>query len=609
MRRVVAWSLTLVVVAFGLLWPVLFAGFFTTGSTGAPPADDPVVITDYRAAFTVTAAGDLTATETITGDFPPARHGIFRYFDVTNRNDASARQPPRITSILVDGSPADYQLLSESWDRFRVAKIGDPDVTLNPGPHTYEIRYTVAGVLDPGATGAQSRFAGQVGDPGGAASTFFWNVLAPSWNNRIERFRATVTLPAAVTGAQCSVGLGVGSPCTGLTVDGDTVAFGATDLPPRTPVTLRAGVDVPTPPRLSLPWSQPADRVFGQSVVTVVWVAAFTVAAAALGYLWNRTTVEPAPGFPVQYEPPPGLGPVQVEFIRTEAVPDNGLTATLFHLAEHRFVELHRDRDEQWTVRGIASRKDWIDLDPVAKAVGAALEIDTRDSRFTAKKTASAGKRLDTAKDDLEAAVRKWAFDGGLLVKRSSELWVRTASALAFVLALCGFLRWGFPATMWGLPFAAFFLATVSSWRAGVGTRRTEAGRQLWSRAQGFHRLLSTDSAETRFDFAARKDLYTAYVPFAVAAGVAAAWAEKYQTATGTVAPQPQWYGTSSGTTWAAVNEAGTANFDDFDSALSSSIDAYTASQSSSSSSGGSSGGGFSGAGGGGGGGGGGGSW
>ena len=31
--------------------------------------------------------------------------------------------------------------------------------------------------------------------------------------------------------------------------------------------------------------------------------------------------------------------------------------------------------------------------------------------------------------------------------------------------------------------------------------------------------MLATDSAETRFDFSARKDLYTAYVPFAVAAG------------------------------------------------------------------------------------------
>ena len=100
--------------------------------------------------------------------------------------------------------------------------------------------------------------------------------------------------------------------------------------------------------------------------------------------------------------------------------------------------------------------------------------------------------------------------------------------------AAAAFFRWGFPTTMWALPFAAFFLFSARSWVDGVGTRRTEAGRELWSQAGGFHRMLATDSAETRFDFGARKDLYTAYVPFAVAAGAAALWAKKYETTTGT---------------------------------------------------------------------------
>ena len=117
------------------------------------------------------------------------------------------------------------------------------------------------------------------------------------------------------------------------------------------------------------------------------------------------------------------------------------------------------------------------------------------------------------------------------MVKRRKELWVRTANVLALLSAVCGFfLLVGFPITMWGLPFAAFFVFSVRSWVDGVGTRRTAAGRELWSQAGGFHRMLATDSAETRFDFAARKDLYTAYVPFAVAAGAAALWAKKYQT-------------------------------------------------------------------------------
>ena len=99
------------------------------------------------------------------------------------------------------------------------------------------------------------------------------------------------------------------------------------------------------------------------------------------------------------------------------------------------------------------------------------------------------------------------------MVKRKKELWVRTANAVAFILMLFGFFRWGFPTTMWALPFAAFFLFSAASWKDGVGTRRTDSGRELWSRAGGFHRMLTTDSAETRFDFGARKDLYIGLRP------------------------------------------------------------------------------------------------
>ena len=97
--------------------------------------------------------------ETITGEFPSGRHGIFQYWDTTNPNDPRIRQTPEITSILLDGEPVSYQMLWEDGDRFRVAKIGDPDSTLSWGTHVYEIRYTVPGVLDPGSTGENRRFA------------------------------------------------------------------------------------------------------------------------------------------------------------------------------------------------------------------------------------------------------------------------------------------------------------------------------------------------------------------------------------------------------------------------------------------------------------------
>ncbi|MBU3706065.1 MAG: DUF2207 domain-containing protein, partial [Mycobacterium sp.] len=293
------------------MWPAMFSG-----PSGGAQVDDPVVITTLRAQFDVDADGLMQATETITGEFPYGRHGIFRYWDISNANSFRARQVPDITEISLDGRPVPFQLSWEN-DRFRVAKIGDPDSYLTPGSHTYRIRYSVPGVLDRGMTGADRKFASAIGDPGSAPSVFFWNVIAPAWNNRIERAEVAVTLPGPVPGVKCSVGAGVGLPCEELAVTGQTVRLAATGLPPRTPVTVRADIDVPTPARTGVPWPVAFDGVLGRSVPVVVWLLGLTVAAGLGAFLWWRSTVEPPPGFPLQYAPPSGLSPVQCEYIRT----------------------------------------------------------------------------------------------------------------------------------------------------------------------------------------------------------------------------------------------------------------------------------------------------
>ena len=216
---------------------------------------DPVVFSNYRARLSSsTPTGRLDAVETITGEFPAGRHGIFRYWDVANPNNPRLRQKPEIPSILMDGEPVPYQMLWEGGERFRVAKIGDPDSYLAPAPMSSRSATRIPGVLDPGDHGADKTFAASTGEPPTSPSVFYWNVIAPAWNNQIERADITVTLPGDVARAQCSVGYGVGRACRDLTVSGNTVQLSAANLAPRTPVTVRAGVDVPTPPQVSLPW-------------------------------------------------------------------------------------------------------------------------------------------------------------------------------------------------------------------------------------------------------------------------------------------------------------------------------------------------------------------
>ncbi|HET7665437.1 MAG TPA: DUF2207 domain-containing protein, partial [Mycobacterium sp.] len=256
MWRLIRWLIPLALIGFGLLWPVAFGG-----GSAASDVYDPVVFSNYRADFVVNGDGRLDAVETITAEFPGGRHGIFRYWDVANQNSSRVRQKPEVTSIHLDGEPVPYQMLWEDGERFRVAKIGDPNQYLSYGTHVFEIRYRIPGVLDPGTTGADKAFASDTGAPSTSPSVFFWNVIAPAWNNRIENAEISITLPGNVGRAQCSIGNRLGRPCTDLSAEGNTVTLSATNLSPRTPVTVRAGVDVPAPSRLSLPWPYTWDRI------------------------------------------------------------------------------------------------------------------------------------------------------------------------------------------------------------------------------------------------------------------------------------------------------------------------------------------------------------
>src|ERR1700752_1135473 len=158
MWRVIRWLIPLALITFGLFLP---GGF--RGGPSASDVSDPVVFSNYKADFVVNRDGRLDAVETITAEFPSGRHGIFRYWDVANQNSPRVRQKPEITSVLLDGEPAPYQMLWEDGERFRVAKIGNPDQYLGYGTHVFEIRYNIPGVLDPGATGADKTFAATTG--------------------------------------------------------------------------------------------------------------------------------------------------------------------------------------------------------------------------------------------------------------------------------------------------------------------------------------------------------------------------------------------------------------------------------------------------------------
>lgn len=599
--RVLMRIVLLLAAAAGLLWPVLHQ---LSAGVDQGAVYDPVVITTYDAQYVVAADGRLTATEDITAQFPALRHGIFRFWDVVDPADPHARYIPNLVSITMDGRSVPYETYWDYGDRYFVAKIGDPDVYVSPGSHVYRITYTVDGALSPPTAGTGQFVSSDGTNVVAPGSVFFWNVVAQGWQMRMEQARIRIQLPADSGVVQCTAG-GTSDgtrvaqrPCEITGAGTREVTLRANSLPANSGMTTRVSLPIATPPRVELPWSVLWDGVLGRSVPAALFVLLLCLVSGALALVWVRSTREEPPGFPVQYAPPPGLGPVETVYIDTEDTGDHALTASLLYLADRRLVTLEHRPDQSWLIRGLTTPDQWSVFDDVSQTLGAKLGVTTPGGWFLADRTKSSGETLSEAQSAIAASARDWGRRSGFVASAPFETWGRVAWLASLPLAVLGFLTWLGP-SMWGLPFAVFAIVGLGLLRPGVGRRRTRTGRDLWSRAGGFRRLLSTDSAEDRFDFAARQDLFIAYVPYAVAYGVADRWAEKYRMATGQEPPIPYWYPYAMG--YSPYSSGG--GFDSFDSTLSASISTYQASQSSSSGGGG--GGSF----GGGGGGGGGGSW
>jgi uncharacterized membrane protein len=590
-KRLVGTVIGLGVIALLVCIPALFYGNGTVS-----PTSEETTITDYVADFNVAKNGDLDVSETITVNFPVyGKHGIFRFWDIVDDNAPHARRIPEDISVTRDGHSEPVEFSWEDHHRQRVARIGDPDSTLDLGDHTYVLKYHIDGVLVPN----KERLTRS-----DAETMFYWQLIPRGWQQTIEQSTLTVHLPVnAQQDVRCAIGTNSSSGC--VVQGGGTQDLTVTTGPiaDRTPVSIATGLDMATPPAgNSLPWTGRWDRVLSTHVPLLVIVLLAAAGALAFGSILGAKSREKPPGFPVLYAPPDGIGPAQAKYIYSEKIDRQTYVATLMYAAEKGAVDLTRGQGDSWTITDKGGPAGWAGLDAVT--TDCAHILGGPGTSFTASsKDVSAGLRLKEELDRFDNSVETWSKSSGNMVRSGlggiGGLLVLAALGLTLVLII-----WNpFSMTALALIPGAFAVGGVSLAATGSGTSRTRSGRDLWSRVGGFRRMLATPSSKQRFDFSGRKELYTAYIPWAVAFDCANEWAQKYRVEVGEEPPVPHYFASS----YVGANAGAyvSSMVDSFDSTVGSAISSYNATQTSSSSGGG--GGGFSG--GGGGGGGGGGSW
>jgi hypothetical protein len=562
-------------VAFSLLAlaAAAVALFVNPISGSGDRSTDVASIETYDVDMTLERDGRLHATETIVVTYPVSRRGIFRIFDTEDpRRDIE--HPVEGLTVTRDGIMENWEWV-ESAVGTETARIGRAEMPLPPGTYTYVLTWTTSDVLEPDVRKGS--------DPD--TTLWWWDVIGSGWQMPIGAVNATVSLPAEPTSVECV--MGESTPCEPMT-DGSVVRLSTGPLGPFEPITMRVG----------MPASEvPSNEAPGDNLILALLAG---LLGAALGLAGLRLTHERRPGFPVLYEPPVGVQPAVGARVLDEKASGEELQATLFDLGDRGVVRIS------------PSGKDW-SIEVVGDPQAAGLEgwemsmlnrlgLSAVGDTFLVSKSKRAGKRIHSAKEALEAGVKgatqPYLKPSGLGSLMRMLAWL----ALAGTVAMAGFSLFGgidFPlALIVGVGAFAVF-GSVNATDVGASSKRTEAGRDVWSRTGGFTRFLATDSSESRFDAAAHLDWFPHYLPWAVALGVSEEWAKRYE-AQGVAPPEVGYlYG------WGAGYGYG-HRFSDFNSSFNSAITsasaAYAASQSSSGG-----GGGFSG--GSGGGGGGGGSW
>lgn len=518
------------------LWRTLamsFAALAVIAGIAAPNANAEESISQYSVAVTLTPEAVMTVVETITYDFDgqPDRHGIQRDLVIQESLSDGSTQVYGITldSITADGAPVPFTT-SESGD-FLSVRIGDPDATVS-GMVEYEVTYSVTGAVRTLTTEEASAVSGlEAGDV-----ELYWDLIGDGWGVPISSAVASIKGPATPSAAACYYGAaGSTDECMIAEVDGDLITeqLSLADYESLTVVVAypaAAFTEIPVP-NIEPPFVIPG----------IAWIISLIVALIALIapmglVLTKRRDLrgKALDGAPVQFEPPDSVRPAQLQAALEGTVDARGAVATLLDLTARGYLTLSADEGgllhkDALTISRTTKAPDTLSPWEQAFVSGVMGDADTKTiAGYDAALAAALGHLSSTLEAEAESSGRR-------TTTRNNGL-----RAALVALGIAGFIL-GFlmlialPQGSGVLVLIPAVLLLISCLIASrlVPVRETAESANFQSRARGFRKLLDTDAAEARREFAQRSGLqpfaiFATMLPYAVIFGLSESWTQAF---------------------------------------------------------------------------------
>lgn len=530
----------------------------------------------WHATYTVGSDGTTHVTETIVYRFGSSsgRHGMYRTM-ITRQPDNDKQDQDMlfpVSNVSVSSPDAsDEFTLSEaaSSDSARVRtltiQIGDADRRISASTATYVIDYDVEGALR----------------ESGGVEQLYWNAV-PTDTPVVNDIRISVDVPSGVQELTCFTGTtGSTTPCTSTEKDGETAIFTEASKAAGESVTMGVGITAGVVSNGTPIWEPAAKSPISQAAP---WGAGTLVVAGILGALYlvrfkrSRAderfqgippgTVPVDPGtaaigqasksdvIPVRFDPP--QIPVALGGLLVDGVVDSQeMTATLIDLAVRGAIQL-RSEDAKHGGAKLFGRV--VDPSRASNAYEAELlnnlfgkhpagaEVELSDPGSMAE----ASKSLTSDVADVALSQR--------LMKKVSGTGFKITSTVVIVVVLASFFFFnslsgglsnltssaGGLTAMLVIGALALVGVVVLVIRASLARRgtRTAVGRAYTDQIEGFEEYLATAEAD-QLRFEEGRDIFSQYLPWAVAFGVAERWARVCEqlVAMGRLSPAaPYWY-------------------------------------------------------------------
>jgi uncharacterized membrane protein YgcG len=322
-------------------------------------------IDNFASDVTVNADASLTVHESIavSVDNIMINHGIERDFptDYPDQHGQTVRVGFEVLDVKRDGHDEPYSV--SSYGNGKRVRIGDKDVIVDRGPHTYEITYR---------TTRQLGFFKNYDE-------LYWNVTGNGWDFFIDKASVTIRLPPGATIVKSSAYTGYagekGADFQVTSASGDTYRAETTrSLKRNEGLTVAVAwpkgfVAEPTQNDRLRWWIGDNAGYFGLAL-TLLAVFAYYL------YGWNKVGRDPPKGTIIPlFKPPEGLGPAATRYVLKQGYDDRGFAAGLVGLAVKGGVKISEDASGVYSITKAGGAK--AALTGVEQALFAAMPSGT----------------------------------------------------------------------------------------------------------------------------------------------------------------------------------------------------------------------------------------